>query len=380
MDHAATEQFALAGAASAIAASVGQADARSNGRGQDGLVTIDLKLQAGGLNLDLEAHATDFARRAIMLGMKRRPTLLIVGCGDVGLRVLHELRRRGKPWRVLALTSQPQRVQLLRAAGAVPLIGNLDDPATLGRLGGLADAVLHLAPPPMQGQSDPRTLRLLQALSRRAAPGRLVYMSTTGVYGDCQGQWVAETRPVHPQTDRARRRVHAERQVRHWARRIGACATVLRVPGIYALDREGGDPRDRVRRGTPSLVPEQDGYTNHIHADDLARIALAALHHGAPQRAYHASDDGLLRTGDHYDRVADWCGLPRPPRVTWDEARVQLSPMQLSFWGESRRLQNLRLGQELGVRLRYPTVESALQETAAAPTSPEMPASPAKGG
>jgi nucleoside-diphosphate-sugar epimerase len=271
-------------------------------------------------------------------------------------------------------------VQLLRAAGAVPLIGNLDDPATLGRLGGLADAVLHLAPPPMQGQSDPRTLRLLQALSRRAAPGRLVYMSTTGVYGDCQGQWVAETRPVHPQTDRARRRVHAERQVRHWARRIGACATVLRVPGIYALDREGGDPRDRVRRGTPSLVPEQDGYTNHIHADDLARIALAALHHGAPQRAYHASDDGLLRTGDHYDRVADWCGLPRPPRVTWDEARVQLSPMQLSFWGESRRLQNLRLGQELGVRLRYPTVESALQETAAAPTSPEMPASPAKGG
>jgi nucleoside-diphosphate-sugar epimerase len=309
--------------------------------------------------------------------MKRRPTLLIVGCGDVGLRVLRELRRRGNPWRVLALTSQVSRVQELREAGALALIGNLDDPASLGRLGGLADAVLHLAPPPMQGQSDPRTLRLLQALSRRAAPGRLVYMSTTGVYGDCQGQWVAETRPLHPQTDRARRRVHAEALVRRWARHTGSCATILRVPGIYALDRQGGDPRDRVRRGTPSLIPQQDGYTNHIHADDLACIALAALHHGVPQRVYHASDDGLLRTGDHYDRVADRCGLPRPPRVTWEEARAQLSPMHLSFWGESRRLQNQRLVQELGVRLRYPTVEAALPAGAQGGVAQ---ASAAKGG
>jgi len=292
--------------------------------------------------------------------MKRRPTLLIIGCGDVGLRVLREWRERGRPWRVLALTSQPNRVEELRAAGARPLLGNLDDAATLGRLGGLADAVLHMAPPPMQGLFDPRTARLLQALSRRRVPSRLVYMSTTGVYGDCQGQWVAETRPVNPQTDRARRRVDAERQVRAWARRTGACATILRVPGIYALDREGGDPRERVRRGAPCLVSEQDGYTNHIHADDLARIALAALHHGVPQRACNASDDGLLRTGDHYDRVADLCGLPRPPRITWEQAREQLSPMQWSFLGESRRLINRRLKQELGVRLQHPTVETAL--------------------
>ncbi len=294
--------------------------------------------------------------------MKRRPTLLIVGCGDVGLRVLRELRRRGSPWRVLALTSNPQRRAELREAGAIPLLGNLDDPASLGRLAGLADAVLHLAPPPLQGRSDPRTAHLLQALSRRSAPVHLVYMSTTGVYGDCQGQWVPETRPVNPQTDRARRRVDAEQRVRAWARRTGAVATVLRVPGIYALDRTGGDPRERVRRGTPSLVPEEDGYTNHIQADDLARITLAALHHGAPLRAYNSSDDGDLRTGDHYDRVADHCGLPRPPRITWPQAQLQLSPMQLSFWGESRRLVNRRMKLELGVRLCYPTVEAALND------------------
>lgn len=292
--------------------------------------------------------------------MKRKPTLLIVGCGDVGLRVLRELRRRGSPWRVLALTSQAERRHELREAGAIPLVGNLDDAASLGRLAGLADAVLHLAPPPLQGRSDPRTARLLQALSRRRVPKRLVYMSTTGVYGDCQGQWVPETRALKPQTERAQRRVDAEQRVRHWAQRLGCSSALLRVPGIYALDRVGGDPRERVRRGSPSLVPEEDGYTNHIQADDLARIALAALNRAWPLRAYNCGDEGQLRTGDHYDLVAERCGLPRPPRITWDQARAQLSPMQLSFWGESRRLVSQRIQQELGVRLHYPTVEQAL--------------------
>ena len=295
--------------------------------------------------------------------MKRKPTLLIVGCGDVGLRVLKLWHGRG--WRVLALSSNPERRAELRAAGAVPLVGNLDEPRTLQRLAGLADLVLHLAPPPGQGRTDPRTRHLLQALSRRGsatmlgAPA-LVYMSTSGVYGDCRGEWVTEARPVAPQTDRARRRVDAEQAVRAWGRRVQARTAILRVPGIYALDRVGGDPRERVRRGSPSLVPQQDGWTNHIHADDLARICLAAAFRGAHGRAYHAVDEGHLRTGEHYDLVADRCGLPRPRRITWEEAQATLSPMQLSFWAESRRLDGRRLREELRVRLRYPTVEAAL--------------------
>ena len=290
--------------------------------------------------------------------MKRKPTLLIVGCGDVGLRVLRLWQGRG--WRILALTSQAQRKAELRAAGAVVLTGNLDEPDSLRRLAGLADVVLHLAPPPGQGVQDPRTRHLLQALSRCARSPVLLYMSTTGVYGDCRGAWVAETRPVAPQTDRARRRVDAEQAVRAWGRRRGARATILRVPGIYALDRVGGDPRERVRRGSPSLVPEQDGWTNHIHADDLAQIVALATFRGSPGRVFHAVDDGDLRTGDHYDRVADRCGLPRPERITWELAQQRLTPMQLSFWAESRRLENRRMKRELRVRLRYPTVESAL--------------------
>jgi nucleoside-diphosphate-sugar epimerase len=287
----------------------------------------------------------------------RRPVLLIVGCGDIGVRVLRLLRTH---WRVLALTSSPDRVSALRAAGAVPLLGNLDDAASLARLGGLADAVLHLAPPPGAGPGDPRTARLLSALARKGRVRRLVYASTTGVYGDCCSARFDETRAVAPATERGRRRVDAEAQVRAFGRGRGVTACVLRIPGIYALDRPGGDPRDRIRRGAPLLTAEQDVYTNHIHADDLARACVAALHQGAPQRIYHASDDTELKMGDYFDLVADGFGLPRCPRLPRDALAAQVSPLQLSFMTESRRLDNHRLHVELSLRLLYPTVRDGL--------------------
>jgi nucleoside-diphosphate-sugar epimerase len=288
----------------------------------------------------------------------RRPTLLIVGCGDIGLRVL-PLVRPG--WRVLALTSNAARLGELRALGATPLLGNLDQPQTLGRLGGLADAVLHLAPPPLQGATDPRTRALLRALARGGRVQRLVYGSTSGVYGDGAGACFDETRAVAPGTDRARRRVDAEAQLRWFGRRSGVCVTVLRIPGIYASNREGGHPRERLARGTAVLAAEDDVYTNHIHADDLARACVAALYRGRPQRVLHASDDTQLKMGDYFDLAADLSGLPRPPRITRDEARQQLSPMLLSFMSESRRLLNGRLKAELRLRLRYPTVAEGLK-------------------
>ena len=302
----------------------------------------------------------------------RRPTLLVVGCGDVGLRVLRLLRGR---WRLLALSSSPARFDELRQAGAVPLLGNLDQPATLARLGGLADAVLHLAPPAAHGTSDRRTAHLLQALARagrKATAGcragcpasgrlkRLVYASTTGVYGDAAGASFDETRSVAPATDRARRRVHAETQLRAFGRDFGVKVSLLRIPGIYAADRPGGHPRERLARGAPVLCAQDDVYTNHIHADDLARACVAALHRGLPQRVVHVCDDTDLRMGDYFDLAADLCGLPRPPRLSRDQAAALLSPMQMSFMGESRRLQNRRLKQELRLRLQHPTVLQGL--------------------
>jgi nucleoside-diphosphate-sugar epimerase len=286
----------------------------------------------------------------------RRPTLLIVGCGDIGLRVLRLVRGR---LRVLALTSTPARAQALRAAGAMPIVGNLDQPDTLARLADVADWVLHLAPPPSQGETDPRSAALARSLARGARTRCLVYVSTSGVYGDAGGALFDETRPVRPASARARRRVDAERCLRAWGRARGVRTAVLRVPGIHALDREGGDPRERVRRGAPLLAPEHDVFTNHIHADDLARACVAALFRAAPQRVYHVNDDSQRTMGEHFDAVADAFGLPRATRLARDAMRAAVSEMQWSFMAESRRLNNRRMKRELRLRLGYPTPDAA---------------------
>ncbi|MFJ3047676.1 SDR family oxidoreductase [Herbaspirillum chlorophenolicum] len=279
------------------------------------------------------------------------PRVLILGCGDVGLRLLPLLLPR---YRVLAVTSNPQRCAELRAAGAVPIVADLDRPHTLGRLARLAPTVVHLAPPQSAGQYDRRTRNLAAILPEGT---RLVYISTTGVYGDCGGERFDETHPVRPQNARAVRRVDAENVLRSWARRCGARLSILRVPGIYATDRL---PVERLQKGTPALVAADDVYTNHIHADDLARAAVAALWRGSPNRIYHAVDDTELKMADYFDAVADAMGLSRPPRLPRAELERSVSPMMLSFMSESRRLDNRRLKQELGLRLDYPSVQALL--------------------
>ena len=292
----------------------------------------------------------------------RRERLLIVGCGDIGLRVARAAKARV---RVLALTSSPQRVAPLRARGITPLQGNLDERATLARLAAVATRVVHLAPPRAEGDAqwwrDERTAMLLRALRMRTPPASLVYASTSGVYGDCAGAWVSEARPVAPRTPRAQRRADAERLVRHFGRGTGTRASILRVPGIYAADREGGTPRERLAKGTPVLEARDDVYTNHVHADDLARAVLAAVWRARPLRAYNANDDTVMKMGDYFDLAADLCGLPRPPRVPRSTAEDQLPLVLLGFMSESRRMDNRRLKRELRVALRYPTVQEGLQ-------------------
>jgi nucleoside-diphosphate-sugar epimerase len=266
--------------------------------------------------------------------------------------------------RLLALTSSTQRVTLLRSNGITPLEGDLDRPATLARLAGIATRVVHLAPPPGEGNPqwwrDLRTVALLRVLRRRRVPLSMVYGSTTGVYGDCEGARVPETRPPQPRTPRAQRRVDAERAVRHFGRAAHVRASILRIPGIYAADREGGTPRERLLKRTPVLEPQDDVYTNHIHADDLARAVVAALWRGGAQRAYNVSDDTDMKMGDYFDLAADLYGVPRPPRIARTAARDTLPLMLLSFMGESRRLVNDRMKNELKLVLRYPTVAAGL--------------------
>ncbi|MEO7129567.1 MAG: SDR family oxidoreductase [Rhodoferax sp.] len=291
----------------------------------------------------------------------RRERLLIVGCGDVGLRVARAMVRNVQ---LLALTSSPARVGELRAKGITPLLGDLDSPDSLRRLAGIATRVVSLAPPPAEGWGDPRTRALARVLRRRSTPISFVYASTSGVYGDCKGACVAEDRPVNPRTPRASKRVSAEQAVRFLGRsavQTGRVRTsILRIPGIYAPDREGGTPLARLLKRTPVLADRDDVYTNHIHADDLARACLLALWRGKPQRVYNVSDDTRLKMGEYFDLAAQLYGLPPPPRVARDTAQDQLPLMLLSFMSESRLLDNRRMKRELRLTLRYPTVETGL--------------------
>lgn len=294
--------------------------------------------------------------------MKR---ILIVGAGDVAGRAIPWLARR---FRVFALTRRADGCERLRRLGAIPLLADLDDRASLARLAGIADAVLHFAPPPGEGAGDARTQRLLAALTgRRSLPQRLIYISTTGVYGDCAGARIDETRPCRPDTARARRRVDAERRLREFGARTACAVTILRAPGIYAADRL---PVERLRRGDPVPVPEEDVFTNHIHAEDLARMACLALFRGRAGRVYNAVDRSDMTMGEYFELAADMFGLPPPPRLPRAELAQRLSPMALSFMSESRRIDGSRVLRELRLRLLHPTVAEGFAAAIAEKGSP----------
>jgi nucleoside-diphosphate-sugar epimerase len=272
--------------------------------------------------------------------------LLIVGFGDVARRAAPRLAR------------QYEVLERSRRSGF-----DLDRPETLAGLVD-CDALLHCAPPPPSGERDTRTANLIAALElHRILPARLVYVSTSGVYGDCAGARVDEERVPRPQTARAVRRLEAEAQLRAWCAARGVSLVILRVPGIYAADRL---PIERLRAGIPVLRAEDDVYTNHIHAEDLAAFIARSLHDGAKPGIYNASDDTELKAGDWLDLVALRHGLPRPPRIPRSEAKARIPAAQLDFLSESRRLDNRRMKAVLGMTLAYPTVFSGVPDLVSA--------------
>ena len=280
--------------------------------------------------------------------------LLIIGCGDIGLRAAHLLAGH---YRLFALSHSPERFAALRETGVTPIYGDLDRPGSLVRIAGIAQDVLHLAPPGNSGKEDIRTRNLLAALSKGdIVPQRLVYISTSGVYGDCAGEHVAETRKVVPQTERAARRLDAERRIRLWGGKNGVKVCLLRVPGIYSKERIS-----LSRLSLPVLVESEDVYTNHIHAEDLARIVTCALHHGLNGRIYNVSDDSSMKMGEYFDFLAKKYDLPVPSRLPREALRQVVPESMYSFMSESRRMDNARMKKELGISLKYPRVSDGVR-------------------
>jgi len=277
--------------------------------------------------------------------------VLIVGCGYIGRRVL-KLLQAGR-YAVTGLVRSTSSARELEAGGACALVRDLD--GEIPALDAGFHTVFYFAPPPAAGASDTRMARVLAALE--TPPRRIVYISTSAVYGDCAGAWIDEGQPVRPTTARGRRRLDAERRLTAWAQSRDVRWIILRVPGIYG---PGKLPLARLRQGLPVLREDEAPYTNRIHGDDLAAVCVAAMHSERANTVYNVSDGHPGNMTDYFFRVADAAGLPRPPVVSRDEAERVLSAGMLSFLNDSRRLRNGKFLKELGITLKYPDLNSGL--------------------
>ncbi|MDX9710048.1 MAG: SDR family oxidoreductase [Trichloromonas sp.] len=281
--------------------------------------------------------------------------VLIVGCGDIGRRVGRLLLAEGR--KVAGVVAGEESAAKLKEAGIRPLVANLNDPDELLDLPTAKALVFYFAPPPGGGITDPKVRNFCAAASGERAPRRLVYISTSGVYGDCGGATVTEETPANPQTARARRRYDAEQTLLRWGAEQGVAVIILRVTGIYG---PGRIPISRLLDGHPLLRLEESAPTNRIHADDLAQVCVAAAGKGEAGEIFNVSDGHPSTMTEYFLAVAELAGLPRPPLVSMEEARRVMTPLMLSYLGESRRMDNTRMLERLGVKLRYPTLAEGL--------------------
>jgi nucleoside-diphosphate-sugar epimerase len=281
--------------------------------------------------------------------------VFIVGCGDIGLRVADLEKASGNA--VMALARSSETASKLIQRGIDSVEGDLDRPGTLRFLPKNPAALYYFAPPPAQGEGDPRLAALLDALDAQALPRCVVYISTSGVYGDCGGAWIDEEWPLNPRSERGKRRAAAESCLRVWGTANGVDCVMLRVPGIYGPGRL---PIERIQRGVPVVRLEESPWSNRIHADDLAQICFLSARRGKAGGVYNVSDGQPSTMTEYFLKVADTFDLPRPPIISMEEARRVLGPGILSFLEESKRLDNRRMLQELGVALRYPNIAVGL--------------------
>lgn len=291
------------------------------------------------------------------MNSETKPTkpLHIVGCGDIGCRVARKLLAAGHT--VSGLVASEASAVRLRGLGITAVRADLDDPASLPGCALEGCEVFYFAPPPARGRLDTRMQHWLAALGE-ARPRKVVAISTTGVYGDSGGDWVTEQTPLAPRAERALRRVDMESRLRQWGRAHGVAVVILRVPGIYSCERL---PLQRLQRGEPVLNEAEAGFTNRIHADDLAAICIAAMQRAAADSVYNVSDGQPGNMTAYFNAIADHFGLPRPPQISLAEAHDRLSAGMLGYLQESRRVSNRKLLDELQVQLQYPDLQAGLR-------------------
>ena len=275
-------------------------------------------------------------------------TALIVGCGDIGRRLGRRLVAEGIA--TTGLVRQRGAGPGLDDAGIEAFFHDLDFPPP--RHAPDADWLFWCAPPPGEGETDPRIARWLAAAS---PPRCMVYVSTTGVYAPPfqAGDWLTEAHPLLPVTVRGRRRRHAERTVLAYVPH----AVIARVPGIYATDRL---PEARLRQGLPLPLRAECPLTNRVQADDLVDALLACAGRGAPGQAYNITDGRPSPMTDYFLAAARVLHLPPPPQIPLGDFLATAGPVMASYLGPTRLLSNRRASEELGWHPRYPDLLAGL--------------------
>lgn len=259
--------------------------------------------------------------------------------------------------RVLALLPRESAIGLSRSTLDIdrPTIAlDLDSATTLPVALPSQYAVIYTVPP--KGDApDARLQRLLSILE--PTPQRFVYISTTGVYGDCAGATVSEATPVKPANERSGRRVAAETLLAEWAGKTACDLVILRAPGIYGPGRLG---LDNIRSRMPVLTEDDTNPGNRIHVDDLAACCVAALAKSTPAGIYNVGDNDHRSSTWFTGEVARQAGLPVPPQISREAANDQFSPARLSFMAESRRVDTRKMRELLGVTPRYTNPEDGI--------------------
>jgi nucleoside-diphosphate-sugar epimerase len=237
------------------------------------------------------------------------------------------------------------------------VVANLDDPVTLQSLPVSGSTLFYFAPPPGGGNLDSRMRNFCASMTPDALPKKIIYLSTSGVYGDCGEMTVTEETPPNPMTARAKRRLDAETVVAGWGRVHGVPVIILRVTGIYGPGRL---PMQHIMNGTPLLSEEDAPVTNRIHADDLARVCVAAAEKGEDGDIFNVSDGEHSTMTRYFNAVADLLGIEHPPVVSREEAAATMPPLLYSYFSESRRIDNSLMLKKLGFALSYPTLAQGL--------------------
>ncbi len=283
----------------------------------------------------------------------------IIGCGDIGFRVARKLIGQGH--QVQGTAHFAESAPVLESAGIQPVVANFDYREEIPEFSVHGHKLFYLMSPQGGGSSDYRMLNFCRRLTAENCPEKIVYISTSGVYGDCGEDPVTEETPPNPQTSRAKRRLSAENQLREQAGVLGFELVILRVTGIYGPGRL---PLSQLKKGHEVLRPEDAPRTNRIHSLDLVDVCLAAMDKGEDGDIFNVCDGQESSMSEYFMAVADLYKLPQPRQLTRAEAEKVMNPLTFSFLKESRRMSNRKMLDKLGIELRYPTLQEGLRACA----------------